>query len=190
MQPEPAPRWIILATALIAIGICCAGLFLTGPLYAPYLPSLPARAARATETPRPTFTLIPTRTATATPTPRPTGRLVFPTIDPADLPTLTPIPTPAPTRAAPVSSDRRFVGQGESLANFSLNEGGLVRFTFSHTGERNFIVELYNAEGVYIDLLANEIGDYDGEDAVPLPPGDFFLSIQADGQWIVNVIPQ
>jgi hypothetical protein len=82
------------------------------------------------------------------------------------------------------------VGQGESLANFSLNEGGLIRFTFSHTGERNFIVELYSAEGVYIDLLANEIGDYDGEDAVPLPPGDYFLSIEADGQWIVNVIPQ
>jgi hypothetical protein len=83
MDSEPVPRWIILTTVFIGIGICCAGLILTGPSWVHLVPDFPARAARVTEAPRPTFTLIPTRTPTATPTPRPTqGRLVFPTIDP------------------------------------------------------------------------------------------------------------
>jgi hypothetical protein len=188
MQPEPVPRWIILTTAFIAIGICCAGLFLAGPLYAPYLPSMPARAAQATVTPRPTFTLIPTRTATATPTARPTqGRLVFPTVDPADLPTLTPVPTPAPTRAAPVDDGRRLVGQGNKLENFNLSRGGLIRFTLSHGGEGHFAVWLLDAEGNDIDLLANEIGRYDGEKSGRLDPGNYFLEVTADGQWLINI---
>lgn len=88
MKPEPVPRWIILSTVFIAIGVCCAGLFLTGPSWAHLVPSLPAGAARAT--PLPTFTLIPSRTPTVMPTVTQTpGPITFP----AARPTLTPDPS-------------------------------------------------------------------------------------------------
>lgn len=190
MQPEPVPRWVILSTVFIAFGICCAGLFLTGPSWVHLVPSLPARAVEiptATIEPSatPTRFTLPTVTPTLT---RSAAPLTFPTMVPGEMPSPEPTQAPIPTRQPP--PDNRFVGQGDSLANFSVIRSGPVRFTLSHTGERNFIVELYSARGEYIDLLANEIGDYDGDRAVPLPPGDYYLQIQADGQWLINVIPQ
>jgi hypothetical protein len=173
-------------TVFIIIGLCCAGGIIAGPVFAPYVPDLPARAAA---TPRPTFTLIPTRTPTATPTPWPTpGRLIFPTIDPADLPTLTPVPPPQPTRVAPANDDQRFVGQGSTVLRFRLNEAGAVRFVYSHTGQSNFIVRLLDEGGNYAGGIANEIGNADGEVIEGIPAGDYFLEVEADGQWIINVI--
>src|SRR5687767_13960936 len=60
MEERPLTREIIL-TAFIAIGMACAGCFLTAPSWAHLVPDLPARAAMA---PEPAPTPLPTSTQT------------------------------------------------------------------------------------------------------------------------------
>jgi len=189
MKPEPAPSWTIALTIFIAIGVCCAGLILTGPGWVHLVPSLPARAARPpTLTPIPSPT--PTRFSLPTVTPTPTRQaipLTFPTMDPDEIPTPEPTQAPLATRRPPQNTS--FPGQGNAVLSFSLSRGGATRFTFSHTGESNFIVRLLDASGNYAGGLANEIGNANGEAIEPLGAGDYFLEVEADGQWLVNVIP-
>jgi hypothetical protein len=185
MDDKPLPAWIVNLTAFLALGICCAGLFLTAPAWAHLIPSLPTRAAPPPALP-PTAT--PTRFALPTATPDPTRSTIlrFPTMAPEEMPTPRPTPAPIPTRPAPAGN--RFVGQGDSVVRFSLTESGAVRFTFSHRGERNFIIRLLDSQGIYRGNIANEIGNADGEGVEGLEAGDWFLEIQADGQWLINVI--
>lgn len=63
-----------------------------------------------------------------------------------------------------------------------------MRFTISHNGERYFGVWLLDNAGERVDLLANEVGNYNGETSTSLEPGRYFLEIEGDGQWLINVI--
>ena len=51
---------------------------------------------------------------------------------------------------------------------FSLNEG-LKTFTMKYDGSENFIVWMVDDQGNKVDLLANEIGSFDGSKAVRIP---------------------
>lgn len=65
---------------------------------------------------------------------------------------------------------------------------GLHRFRMTHAGEGNFIVWLLDGQGNQIDLLANEIGPWDGDAAVGIPrDGAYVLDIVADGPWTIGV---
>jgi hypothetical protein len=58
----------------------------------------------------------------------------------------------------------------------------------THDGESNFAVTLLNDRGEMVDLLANEIGSFDGSQATGIQrDGDYLLNIQADGAWTVMV---
>lgn len=99
-EQRPLTREIILTT-LIAIGLCCAGAFLTASSWIHLVPSLPAMAIReptATPSPivqpSPTPTLFVVELSTARPAPLPAS-------PPASLPTLTPAPVDQPTPATP-----------------------------------------------------------------------------------------
>lgn len=116
---------------------------------------------KATETPRPTVTPQP---PTATPTPIP--------------PTATATPPPQPITLS---------GTGQTATEeFSLAAGVWVA-TFSHSGQRNFIVKSYDTKGEE-DLLVNEIGVWSGQVAVP-GNNKYRLDVQAGGAWTVTFAP-
>lgn len=74
-------------------------------------------------------------------------------------------------------------------------QAGVTIFHLTYTGTSNFAVTLKDADGGYVDLLANEIGSYSGEtligvktsNIVGAEPGDHFLDVQASGSWTVVI---
>jgi hypothetical protein len=68
-------------------------------------------------------------------------------------------------------------------------ECGLAHITLSYRGDSNFIVWLYDADGQTIDLVANEIGDYDGSTYINIPStGVYLIDITArDGTWGLSI---
>lgn len=88
-----------------------------------------------------------------------------------------------------------FEGTGDSVSPFFRLNAGLTTFTMSHDGSSNFIIDLIHTEGRKVDLLANEIGTYDGKKAVGIQPenifgaipGIYILTITADGNWKISV---
>jgi PKD repeat protein len=90
---------------------------------------------------------------------------------------------------------RDYGGVGDSVTlPFELSEG-LATFDIHHTGQSNFSVELYDAGGNWLDLLANEIDDYSGTALVGVQagspvgasPGVHVLAVTADGSWTIAV---
>lgn len=180
------PKWVFVTTGILLLGIMCVGCILLGPAWAPLLPGMPARVAIP---PTATFIPSPTPTAFSLPTFTPTATRPAEVVLPTRLPTVAVTPTRASIPATrPAPADRRLVGQGDSVVDFELSEGGLVRFTISHNGERYFGVWLLDDQGERVDLLANEVGNYSGETSTSLTPGRYFLEIEGDGQWLINVI--
>lgn len=71
---------------------------------------------------------------------------------------------------------------------------GVAVFNMTHDGSGNFAVTLWADDGDYVDLLANEIGDYSGEKSVTVnggilnaSPGIHWLDIDADGSWTIKI---
>ena len=61
---------------------------------------------------------------------------------------------------------------------------GVVPFEFEHTGERNFIVQLFCADGQ--ESVQNEIGPVRGSAMVRFMEGPCFWDVQADGIWSIT----
>jgi PKD repeat protein len=81
-----------------------------------------------------------------------------------------------------------WTGQGDTASDVMDLQEGLHTFEFSHDGDSNFIVELYDENGDSIALLANEIGSYEGSTAERIPQDGFYvLDIVADGSWTIDV---
>lgn len=96
----------------------------------------------------------------------------------------------AGTAPAPAAAARQPVelnGSGKRVADVTL-PSGLARFSLRHTGTRNFSVWLMDSDGKRLDLLANQIGAWDGEKAVRIDKaGPYVLDVTADGDWQVVV---
>jgi hypothetical protein len=91
-------------------------------------------------------------------------------------------------RPADAPETRSFQGQGPTASEpFSLPRG-LARFQLSHTGQHHFGVTLLDSDGNMVDLLANDIGSFEGSKAVGVPQdGAYVLDVQADGPWSIEV---
>lgn len=103
------------------------------------------------------------------------------TSTPVPVPTNTPIPSPTPQPIV-------LAGAGQQASPvFQLNPGlAIARLT--HNGARHFGVNLLDSQGQLVDLLANDIGLFDGSKAVEIDSGgQFLLDISADGNWSVTI---
>jgi hypothetical protein len=79
-------------------------------------------------------------------------------------------------------------GKGQSISQFLELSSGLMKVEMKHKGESNFSVLLLDSNGNYIDLLANEIGNFEGDKALGIDsPGIYIMSIEADGQWNIKI---
>ena len=107
-------------------------------------------------------------------------------------PTATPLPKTTPTPVAPTTTPTpepiALSGTGqEATSKFSL-EKGLSIFRMTHGGDSNFAVWLLDDEGDKVELLVNEIGEFDGSKAVGIKKqGDYIVDISADGRWTITI---
>jgi hypothetical protein len=76
-----------------------------------------------------------------------------------------------------------FSGKGDGVAGPFEATTGLVELRMSHKGASNFAVVVYSSFGDYVDLAANEIGNFQGSYGVSVDPGVYVLDVQADGNW-------
>lgn len=83
---------------------------------------------------------------------------------------------------------RTFTGTGPKASPVFWLDDVLTTFDMSHDGASNFGIWLLDSNGDPVDLLVNEIGDFDGSTAVGVPAaGVYILDIEADGAWTVGV---
>lgn len=78
-----------------------------------------------------------------------------------------------------------FAGSGDSVESGLDLEEGLIVIEATHDGESNFAVHLVGPDRDH--LFVNEIGDYAGETAKSLEYGEYGLSVEADGDWEIEV---
>jgi len=91
-----------------------------------------------------------------------------------------------PTSAPP--PPQTYTGRGQNFSPFITLAGGLTTFQMQHTGSANFIVRLLDDHGRWVELLANEIGSFNGSRAIGIDlPGIHLLDIRADGDWMITV---
>jgi len=77
-------------------------------------------------------------------------------------------------------------GQGKSVSKkFELGEG-LVTFKIKNTGSSNFVVKFYDPDGNY-ELLANEIGSFNGMSALGVQGGNYIFDVDSSGSWEIDV---
>jgi hypothetical protein len=95
----------------------------------------------------------------------------------------------------PSTSDIHLSGVGDDVTQtFVLTEGCAI-FQMTHDGSTNFIIWLTTIGGEQKELLANEIGSYEGSVLVGVqsssyiapPPGTYYLEVTADGDWTVTI---
>jgi hypothetical protein len=81
-----------------------------------------------------------------------------------------------------------FDGEKSSATRrFKLLEG-LCRIKLKHRGESNFIVTLLDENGVRVSGIVNEIGAFEGSQAIKIPrTGTYVFDIQAGGPWSIEV---
>lgn len=76
-------------------------------------------------------------------------------------------------------------GTGDHVTGlFTPAKEGAVPYTFTHSGERNFIVQLHCAGGS--DFAQNVIGAADNEAVVRFRDAPCFWEVQADGDWSIR----
>lgn len=90
---------------------------------------------------------------------------------------------------SPYAEPIDFRGEGDKVIEFVSPGNGPARITLGHNGTGNFAAVLKNSEGQTISLLANEIGDYQGEKIMNLDSGTYFIEITASDVWFVVILP-
>ncbi len=104
------------------------------------------------------------------------------------------VPSSTPTEEAPepvtVPADKAYQGSGDSVISIELPDGPdtAAVATISHVGSSNFVVWALDSNMEQLDLLVNEIGNYDGTVLLNLSGNTpTSLEIQADGPWTVTL---
>ena len=91
-------------------------------------------------------------------------------------------PRPTSAQQLPVTLS----GDSRKATNFFSSDGGLTTFQMEHNGDGNFQVTLLNKNGMRQELLANEIGQYEGSTATGLEEGIYLLDVNANGDWSIT----
>lgn len=97
--------------------------------------------------------------------------------------------------AKEVNQTQTFSGNTADVTKEFYLKPGLVLITGSYKGERNFIVHLLDSKGSTVDLVFNEIGDYNGKHATQIKnEGYYRLAIEGivgldgtEGTWTLEV---
>lgn len=106
-------------------------------------------------------------------------------------PTTTEAPT---TTAAPTTvtttgvTPQTYSGSGDKVIKLTSPIAAPATVTMTNTGTGNFVVKATAADGEYVDLLANEIGSYQGTKLLnPRRTTVTTLEVGSDGAWTINI---
>jgi len=91
-----------------------------------------------------------------------------------------------PREQASVDVPTSSSGTGDGVTAF-VSLDGLHTIKASHSGDSNFTIWLYGEDGKRLDLVVNEIGDYEGTNSVRVSEGVYLLIVTADGDWSVEI---
>lgn len=80
-------------------------------------------------------------------------------------------------------------GNGTAVIRISTNESGEYLFETGYAGTGNYILWLKGEQGIYLDLLFNEIGAFWGNRSAPLNTGAYILDITTTGSWTIVISP-
>jgi hypothetical protein len=90
---------------------------------------------------------------------------------------------PAASRTPAASDQLRMNGNGGDVWDLETG-GGVYVVNSQHSGERNFIMTVYDKEsGALVDIAANCIANCQDSTVVRLDPGEYLVEITADGRW-------
>ena len=80
-------------------------------------------------------------------------------------------------------------GDGQTATDPFTLEAGLAIFRTSYRGEGNFVAWLFDETGARVEngLVANEVGSFDGSQAVQAKGGQYLLDVQARGPWTITI---
>ena len=92
-----------------------------------------------------------------------------------------------PRNVSGTSPPLNISGHGQSVSQFISLQGGLARFEMTHDGNSNFAIWLFEDDGLRVDLLVNEIGEFDGSTAIGVDDGIYILDISADGNRKIDI---
>ena len=82
----------------------------------------------------------------------------------------------------------QFQGRGPDVAAVFRLDSGRVDISLAHQGTSNFAVVLYDVtRDARVDLLANEIGTWQGRTVSNVGGGWYLLDVEADGAWTIRV---
>ena len=91
-------------------------------------------------------------------------------------------------RANSAPFDKTFNGKGQMTTSLFSLEEGLATFKMSHKGDSNWAPILLDKNGRHVELLANEIGIFDGSKAVRInESGIYLIDITANGTWTITI---
>lgn len=79
-------------------------------------------------------------------------------------------------------------GQGDTVTEKFLLEQGFLITDSTHSGQRNFIVNLFDEDGNRIENIVNKIGNYKGKQIFSIDSaGAYQMEVKADGNWEINM---
>ncbi len=93
-------------------------------------------------------------------------------------------------RVSDASAMTSFSGNSKTATDLFALSGGLHRIELTHQGDANFIVDLLDENGASVVPMGitNEIGPFDGSQAVTVPgDGVYLLQVEANGPWTINI---
>ncbi|MFP4235792.1 MAG: PASTA domain-containing protein [Nitriliruptoraceae bacterium] len=80
-------------------------------------------------------------------------------------------------------------GDGDDVTPVFTGEGGAAEVAYSHEGDGNFILEVYD-DFEAVDLLANEVGSTEGSTAGRFDADwAYVIDVTANGPWTVSIQP-
>lgn len=145
---------------------------------------IPADDGTGDETAAPTTTVKGATTTTAEDTTT-TEDVTTTTVPPT---TTTTVPPTTTTTLQPGFDPFSVEGSGDDFIEFTIPNDDLAVLHITHSGSSNFAVISYTAGNDRIDLLVNEIGNYNGTVPVNFLVGEEvgLLEITASGPWTIN----
>lgn len=102
----------------------------------------------------------------------------------ASEPDPTPEPEPEPVSAEPQS----FSGHGSEVLILEPLGEDVFFADVTHNGSDNFALWSVDENGQDLDLLVNEIGNYDGQVAVNFRDDPAAIRVEADGAWTIGLV--
>ncbi|MDP9438846.1 MAG: DUF3887 domain-containing protein [Actinomycetota bacterium] len=93
-------------------------------------------------------------------------------------------------RVSDAPATRSFSGNSKTATDLFALSGGLHRIQLTHQGDANFIVDLLDENGASVVPMGitNEIGPFDGSQAVTVPDdGVYLFQVEANGPWSIQV---